>query len=213
MSLHPSTSWLLPYAPIVDIQRAVQKAAHEGKIEYTIIAPGGFLNVMFNTPHMLDWEAKRVRMYDGGENKMSISRLSTIAQAIVGAIGKGEEYINKIVKVHDCIVTQKQLLAMTKSQDQGAQWEESHVDVDAFISELLEIRVREGDTPDLIGKMLVSKAMSKNEPLFWDEVENARLGIEELSLEQLSDFVKQRVRGEIVDTVRDYSQAWNVTIQ
>ncbi|KAF2114576.1 hypothetical protein BDV96DRAFT_101420 [Lophiotrema nucula] len=179
ITLHPTTASLPPLAPVMDVQKAVKLAAEEGKIEYTIIAPGGFLNLMFNQPILLDWEHHVVYLYDGGDSKVSVSRLSTIAKAIRAVLEKGDEYKNKTVKVHDGTVTQRQLLAIAREEQPGVAWNETFVDVDAMVEDALKKLAEGQGTPEIVGGMMVGKSMSKVEPLAWseNELENARLGL------------------------------------
>ena len=56
--------------------------------------------------------------YDGGERKFSTTRLETVGKAVAGVLKNAEETKNRVVFVHEAVVTQNQLAALS-----GKKWE------------------------------------------------------------------------------------------
>jgi hypothetical protein len=215
ITLDPVAKQMPPLKLVMDAQKAALDAAEEGKIEYTIIAPGGFLNLMLNAPIVLDWEHATARLYDGGESKMSVSRLSTVAKAIRSVLDKGDQYKNKIVKVHDGIITQAKTLAIAKQEKPETKWTEIHVDTVPFVEDGLK-KLADGEaSPELVAAVVLAKSFGNDVRFWWneEELDNKDLGIDGLTNEEIEDLIRARARGEMVDVPNDHEGPWRIDLR
>lgn len=213
--LDPNFAKLPPVALLVDIQNKVKAAAAEGKIGYTIFAPGGFLNLMLNPPVMLDWDNRTAHLYDGGKSKLSVSRLSTVAKGIRAALEKGDLYENKAVKFHDGLVSQEQVLEIAKKERPDVKWTEIQLDATVVVDDALK-KVAEGNaTPEVFGAMLIASTFSDKVHFGWteEELENDALGIVGLTDAELEELIRKRARGEWVDVPNEHEGAWKVDVK
>jgi hypothetical protein len=214
-TLDPTFSQLPPVTLLNEIRRTYTNAGAEGKIEYTIIAPGGFLNLMLNPPVMLDWENHTAYLYDGGKSKASISRLSTVAVAIRAVLEKGDAYKNKVVRVHDGLISQLQLLDIAKQEQPDVKWTEVQLDSSTVIDDGLKKLAEGNATPEVIGAMLIASTLSEKVHFGWtnEELENEALGITGLTEKEIEGLIRRRARGEAVDMPNEHKGAWKINVK
>lgn len=206
---------LPPVTLLNEIREAYTNAGAEGKIEYTIIAPGGFLNLMLNPPVMLDWENHTAYLYDGGKSKASISRLSTVASAIRAVLQKGDKYKNRVVRVHDGLISQAQLLEIAKQEQPSVKWTEVQLDAKAVIDDGLKKLAEGNTTPEVVGAMLIASSLSEKVHFGWtdEELENEALGIVGLTEKEIEELIRKRARGEAVDMPNEHVGAWKIDVK
>jgi hypothetical protein len=129
---------------------------------------------------------------------------------------KGDEaYQNEILKIHDGVVTQRQLLDVAKQANPGQEWKEVGVDVEQLVNDALQKLAEGKGTPEVIGAMLVAATLSKKVHFGWseEELENERLGIKGLSNMEMEELIKTRAKGELVDLPKKYEGAWKIDLK
>jgi NAD(P)-dependent dehydrogenase (short-subunit alcohol dehydrogenase family) len=127
--------------------------------------------------------------YDGGERKFSTTRLETIGKAVAGVLKHAEETKNRDVLVHEAVVTQNQLAALS-----GKKWEAEDVKTDVLEKEAYAELAKE--QPDFASAMLgfIKRAI-------WGEgyggeftkVDNELLGISMMSEKEIEELVKEYI--------------------
>ena len=127
--------------------------------------------------------------YDGGERKFSTTRLETIGKAVAGVLKHAEETKNGDVFVHEAVVTQNQLAALS-----GKKWEAEDLSTDVLEREAYAELGKE--QPNFVSAMFgfIKRAI-------WGEgyggeftkVDNELLGISMMSEREIEQLVKEYV--------------------
>ncbi|KAL5365559.1 hypothetical protein BJX96DRAFT_181778 [Aspergillus floccosus] len=177
MSTDPAAQSLPVHSRVVEIQKYLIDKADAGEIEYTLFAVGGFLERMFTMPVAVDWENHTAAMYDGGDNAISLSSLSTIGRAVAAALNKPEETKNRVVRVHDIILTQRKIFALAKKLTPGKTWTETAVDSEAAMLSLFQQLQTEGVTLPVYGGIFKAAFFGKKYETAYKSVDNEFLGL------------------------------------
>lgn len=141
----------------VDIQNYLKKRAAAGDIEYTLFGVGPFLEYVINTPFVVDSQNHTVDLYDGGGHPFSTTSLSSIGKAVSGALKNAAATKNRLIRVHDIVVTQSQVLGLAKKYSApDAQWTENAVDATKELEAILST-TKQGDL-DVVKWIAILKA-------------------------------------------------------
>jgi NAD(P)-dependent dehydrogenase (short-subunit alcohol dehydrogenase family) len=164
----------------------VQKAQERGNegFSYTCVHNSVFFDWGLKIGFLLGKER-----YDGGERKFSTTRLETIGKAVAGVLKHAEETKNRDVFVHEAVVTQNQLAALS-----GKKWEAEDLSTDVLEREAYAELGKE--QPNFASAMFgfIKKAI-------WGEgyggeftkVDNELLGISMMSEREIEQLVKEYV--------------------
>lgn len=130
------TASLPVYAGKVDIQRRLEtlSESNSGALEWTSITCGPYLDWCIMVGLFLDIKAHKVTYYDGGDVPFSATTLAHVGDALVRSLEQWHDIRNRIIRVHDGVFTQRQLVkvaqklqAAATSEDQGSiEWIEEH---------------------------------------------------------------------------------------
>ena len=161
----------------------VQERGNEG-FAYTCVYNSVFFDWGLKIGFLLGKER-----YDGGERKFSTTRLETIGKAVAGVLKHAEETKNRDVFVHEAVVTQDQLAALS-----GKKWEAEDLSTDVLETEAYAELGKE--QPNFASAMFgfIKRAI-------WGEgyggeftkVDNELLGISMMSEREIEQLVKEYV--------------------
>ncbi|KAL5342745.1 hypothetical protein BJX70DRAFT_394586 [Aspergillus crustosus] len=185
----------LPFhAPVIEIRKYLKK--REGEIEHTIFAVGGFLEMIFSMPLVVDFPGRRVTFYDEGKHRFSVSRISTVAKAVVASLGKADETRNRVVRVQDAVLTQRKVYDLVQKWTPGEEWTETHVNAEEQLNGILET-LQKGFDPELIPGLFVAAFLGGRFGAEYDvsNLDNGLLGVEGMSEEEVERFGYQLVSG------------------
>lgn len=182
------------YSSMAKVRQYVQEKAEAGKITWTVLACGGFLDFLFAKPILFDFANHKVTLYDGGDNRMSSTSLPNVGKAIVGILKNSAATKNKIVRTSEIIVTQNKILRIAQGLRPDIKWEISTAQTSAILKEGLD-GVSAGDfSMPTIMKIIVSTALAGDVyGCAYDETDNELLGIKELTEEDLKRLVAERL--------------------
>ncbi|KAL4913613.1 hypothetical protein BDW62DRAFT_192170 [Aspergillus aurantiobrunneus] len=102
------------YGPKVVAQELLKGLAAEGKITYTFVYNGAFLDWGLKAGFPISPREKRAALHDGGERLYSTSTLSAVGKAVVGVLSKPEETKNRVVRVSEAVSTLREVLALSQ---------------------------------------------------------------------------------------------------
>ena len=190
----PKLEALPIYAPIFKIKQCLQEKAKAGKLTWTVLACGAFLDFVFGGPMFLDFANQKATLFDEGDNRISSTSLPNIGKAIVGILKNFEATKNKIVRVSEVIFTQNKLLRIAEGLRPDIKWEISKVQTSAILKEGLD-RLNAGDfSMPAIMKLLTGTAFAGEiYGAAYDETDNELLGVKELTEEDLKKLVAEKV--------------------
>ncbi|KAI8219130.1 hypothetical protein K4K55_012339 [Colletotrichum sp. SAR 10_96] len=124
--------------PMLDVQRYLAEKARTGEIEHTIFSVGAFLDFLTTVPVAFDYASKTVELWDGGRHRLSTTSVSSIGKAVAGALKNPGATKNRNIKVHELVVTQRQLYELAKKYSPpGTEWKEIELEGEAAFAEAL----------------------------------------------------------------------------
>lgn len=190
-------------APVIEVQRLVKEVATQGKISFTILAPGGFIGMSLDGPVLLDWSTGTAELVDGGLEGLSVSKLETIAHALVAVLRDEERYKNEIVKFHDGVVTQSRALELAKKVRPDVQWRVTELDSAKAIEQGLAALKSGSFTQEGAMKLLVANTFAKGHHMAWtkEEDQSQVLGLKVLGDKGLESLIEKKARGEMVGEI------------
>ncbi|PVH74502.1 NAD(P)-binding protein [Cadophora sp. DSE1049] len=186
----PKVEALPLYAPMFKIKQYLKEKARLGKLTWTILACGAFLDMMFGGPILLDFANHKATLFDEGDNRISSTSLPNIGNAIVGILKNFDATKNKIVRTSEVILTQNELLRIAEGLRPDVKWEISKVQTSALLKEGLD-KLGAGDfSMPVIMKILTGTAFAGDSyGGAYDETDNELLGVKELTEEDVRKLI------------------------
>ncbi|KAL7266126.1 hypothetical protein RUND412_011341 [Rhizina undulata] len=152
----------------VDTKEYLEVLLKEGKIEWSGVANGGFL----------EGATKTTKLFNGSNCQFSVSKLVDVGCVVAEILSHPVETRNRLVYVHSAVVTQKQFLATI-------------VGVDTVELEKQEYeKIGKGDFSGFIDLIYRAVFGEGHESDFSGKVDNELLGIKELSHVGVEEIVK-----------------------
>lgn len=182
------------YGPMFKIRQYLQEKARAGKLTWTVLACGAFLEFLFGGPFLLDFANHKAVLYDEGDNRISSTALPNIGKAIAGILKSPEATKNKVVRTSEVILTQNRLLEVAQELEPTIKWETSRVQTSAILKEGLD-GISAGDfSMPVVTKILQGTAFAGDTyGAAFDATDNELLGVKELT----KDDVKKLVAGKL----------------
>ena len=116
------------FAGKVAAQKYLEGKAKAGEITYTFLANGLYLDWGLMVGIIADVKNKKAELYDGGDVPFSVSRTTTVGEAVVTILKKYEETKNKIIRIQEASITQNQIINIAKKLGGDGDWETTAVD-------------------------------------------------------------------------------------
>ena len=109
---------LPPFGFKVEAQDQLKAATEkQPAFTYTLIFNGPFLDWGISTfPFLINVQGRKVELYDGGDVPFSTTRVTTVGKAVAACLRNFEATKNRVVRVHDAVVTQNQLVALAEKE-------------------------------------------------------------------------------------------------
>ncbi|KAF4631366.1 hypothetical protein G7Y89_g6760 [Cudoniella acicularis] len=186
----PKVEALPIYAPMFKIKQYLQEKAKAGKLTWTVLACGAFLDFLFGGSMLLDFANHKANLFDEGDNRISSTSMPNVGKAIVGILKNFEATKNKIVRTSEVILTQNELLKIAEGLRPDIKWETSKVQTSALLKEgVNELSAGDFSMPVIL-KILAGTALAGD--IYggaYDETDNELLGVKELTGEDLNKLV------------------------
>ncbi|KAH8707198.1 NmrA-like family protein [Phaeosphaeriaceae sp. PMI808] len=188
----PKAQELAVIMPMVDIQNYLKNKAAEGKIEWTVFQTGAFLDMIVGlVPLAFDPATKSIQWYDDGEAKFSTTTSTTIGKAIAAALKKPEETRNRVLFVHDIVITQKKLIDLVKKYvTAGPEWTETRVNSGEELQRISELLKSGAFDMSAAIAQLKAGILGGKYRVMYKETDNELLGLGSFSAEDLEKLVK-----------------------
>ncbi|GIK05557.1 hypothetical protein Aspvir_009670 [Aspergillus viridinutans] len=178
LSTAPEAQDLPVHARSVEIQNYLKEKAHSGELEYTIFAVGVFLDYVVSRPTVVDSVNRTAVLYDGGEHPFSTTSVASIGKAVVGALKNADATRNRVLRVHDMVLTQRKVLTLAKKYTPPAEaWTESSVNAEAELADLLNQISEKGMEMPLVLGLLKAAVFGGKYPSEYKKVDNELLGL------------------------------------
>ena len=194
---NPANNALPVYAGKVNTANRLKELSKENpKFTYTLVYNQLFLDSGLKGGFIIHPATHSARVYDGGDSPISVTRLGTVAKATTAILDHLDETANRIVYIHDTVVTQNQLIGIVKGID-GQDWELSQVDTSKLRKEsFAELKKEKPDYGKAMVGFLPGAIYGKDAGGdFSGKTDNKLLGIKEMTEEELRKLVKDIVEG------------------
>lgn len=172
--------------------RRVQDLAREGKLTWTIVACGPFLDWNLATGFAgIDIPRRKAMLFDGGENVTPWTSLASVAKAVAQVLLRPKETANRAVYVHDVYMCQKEMLEAAYEAVGGPEgWEVGRLDMQAALAKALtELRSRNITATTF--QVQIQYALSDKELCHrWERDDNELLGLKGMSREEVIQIIK-----------------------
>lgn len=120
---NPKSSKLPVYQTKIAVHHNLQEqAAAHPEFTYTLIRNGAFLDWGLALGFHLQFDSETPPFYDGGDRPFSTTTLATIGQAVVEVLRHFDETRNRVVFVHDAVVTQRKILSIAQKIAPDRKW-------------------------------------------------------------------------------------------
>jgi hypothetical protein len=178
------------YAGMFKIKRYLQEKADDGKLSWTVLACGAFLEFIFHGPLLLDFVSHKATLFDEGDNRFSCTSLPNVGRAIAGILKNFDATKNKIVRASEAILTQNKILKISEELRPDIKWEVDHVRASAILEQGLD-GIKSGDfSMPVIYKVLKGTVFAGDVyGSAYEETDNESLGIKVLTEQDLKTLV------------------------
>ncbi|KAM3430694.1 hypothetical protein NHJ13734_007633 [Beauveria thailandica] len=117
----------------IKIQEHLKERAAAGRISYTFVYNGPFLDWGIRNQFVLNVAGYKPRLLDDGKALFSATNLDTVGSALVGILDHLDETKNRAVFLEDIKISQQRLLELAKKAAPEKPWEVSYVKVDDLV--------------------------------------------------------------------------------
>lgn len=185
--LDPVLRTIPTFGPKAEVDEYVEQLRLSGKIGYTLIRVGAFLDWGLNG-WLIDPRNKKAELWDGGDAVLSLTTLSTIAEVVIKVV-RGKTSGKNILQISDTNLSQKQLLKLCQEVVGADGWQITTLDVESRV-QLATDRLYKGEAEldDYIA--FIKKALTRpGNAAHWDEDDNDILGIQRLTDSDVKDII------------------------
>ena len=120
---------LVNYESKVRVEEYLAAKAKAGEIGYTFIYTNSFADWSIKAGILLNLRQKAIKLYNGGNDPVSMSTLSTAAHAVLAVLSNPKETKNRALYVHAFVASQQDFLAYAKELSPNEPWTEEVVDL------------------------------------------------------------------------------------
>ena len=154
----------------------IKEKATAGQITYTAIMTGPFLEFGLSTGFLgFDIKNKKATLYDDGVHPFTFSTLPTIAKAIANILAHPSATTNKVIRIGDATVTQRQLLKQIEKH-QG-HYEIKQVKTDELYKTSKESLGKGDYSWPVLGGLMAATNFSKPSAAHFPKLDNALVGL------------------------------------
>ncbi len=121
-----------------NVRQHLQQLDSSSSLSWTSLVCGHFFDYGLKSGLLqFDLNARKARIFDGGEIKWSATTIETIATAVVRVLQKEDETRNRMLYIQSFCITQNEVLRSLE-QVTGQDWQVEHLDSEEYIREVKE---------------------------------------------------------------------------
>jgi uncharacterized protein YbjT (DUF2867 family) len=119
-----SKSSALPvYQPKIAVHKALKARAEAYPgFTHTLIRNGVLLDWSMAQGFILAFDSENPPLFDGGDRPFSVSNVASVGKAVVGTLQHFSKTANRVIYVHDLVITQNQVLAIARKLAPERMW-------------------------------------------------------------------------------------------
>lgn len=178
------------YADKIKVQDALQKEAYAGRLSYTIVVNGPFLDWGLKVGFIGNIKNKKIDLFDGGDRIFSTTSLPSIGKATAAVLQHLDETKNRAVYIHDTAITLKQLVAISKKAVGEDGWTTNNVSVDDMYNNAwAELKKPQPNPTVFVYGFLKAGIWGEGYGAHYQKNDNALLGLAQMSDAELQKLV------------------------
>ncbi|KAB5513386.1 hypothetical protein GE09DRAFT_1267229 [Coniochaeta sp. 2T2.1] len=179
------------------VQDKLRDLKRQGKLDYTLVFVGLWIDYTGLGGFLVDVKGKKQEVWDGGEQKVSLTSRGSIATAIVGVL-QGKVEGKTEVRVRDVNMSQRRLREICEEVVGGDGWVVTELDTGERVRlarEKFDFGIQGADD----AYSFVKRGAALGVGSLWAEGEDdsAALGLKEWSEVEVREFVRGYVAGEV----------------
>ncbi|KAI1842632.1 hypothetical protein JX266_011245 [Neoarthrinium moseri] len=184
-TVHPKTSQLPVFGDKIAVQKALQKEADAGRLTYTIVVNGPFLDWGLAVGFVASVKDRSISLYDGGDRIFSATTLPAVGKAVVGVLQHLDETKNRAVYVQETAITGKQLLDIGQKVT-GTEWKAAQISTEDCVKDAwAELSKTAPDYGKAFMNFLNAAIWGEGYGSHFETNDNKLLGIKEIGEEEL----------------------------
>lgn len=178
----------------VAIEDKLIELANQGKISYTFVYNGIFLDWGIKHNFFFDFTQPELTIWDEGDVEFSTTTLASVGDAVVGVLTHPEQTQDRIVYIQDTVLTQKKMLELAKEVSSGKEWKVKHAKLDDVTAQS-DANVAKGiyDWPTLAPYLFRAIFDAQSVPKF-EKLDNELLDVKGVSEEQIKELLKAHIQ-------------------
>lgn len=177
-----------------DYLEEAKTAGGGGELTYTYIFNNALLDWVLKFGTLINLKARTLDSYDGGAHPISLTRISTVAKAVVGVLSHPDQTRNRAVYVHDIAIAQKDVLEIARKLAPPAEtWTVREVDT-AKMEEDAKADIAKGAwSMKVFAAYAVRGSFGTGYGGHFTKVDNQLLGLELMSESELESLISERL--------------------
>lgn len=178
------------YSSLHKIREYLEAKAQSGQLTWTVLACGAFSEFLFGQPIFLNHAKHEVTLYDGGNNRISTTSLSTIGKAIAKILQNPGATANRVVRVSEAIVTQNELLKIAQEIQPETQWTTTNASTaDMFKAGVSRFEAGDHSWPAIMDVTMGTAFAGDKYGAAFDVTDNELLGVKALTPDDIRKLV------------------------
>ncbi|KAM3498438.1 hypothetical protein MY10362_008243 [Beauveria mimosiformis] len=182
------------FAEKIKIEEYLKERAAAGRISYTFVYNGPFLDWGIQNQFVLNVAGYKPRLLDDGKALFSATNLDTVGSALVGILDHLDDTKNRAVFLEDIKISQQRLLELAKKAAPEKPWEVTYVKVDDLVKVAGENLAKGIFTFDNIAPFIHKSFVSPGYGGSFEKSDNELLGLsrssDEFVLEQYKKLLQ-----------------------
>ncbi|KAF7528402.1 hypothetical protein G7054_g10175 [Neopestalotiopsis clavispora] len=190
-TLHPKVAQLPVFTDKVAVQNALKKEADAGRLTYTLISNGPFLDWGIEHGLICNPKEKSITIYDGGNQVFNATTLPTIGKSVASTLRHLDETKNRAVYISGAALTSKQVLKLAEKAT-GTSWNKTEASVgDRLSAAWAELKKDKPDQMIFIMGFIVTSIWGEGYGMPFEKTDNELLGIKETSEDEIIAMIQK----------------------
>lgn len=186
----PSVRVLPVFAQKVKLQDYIIEKSKSTPITYTFVYNSAFLDWGIQHNFLVDFSKPNPAIVDGGNAEFSTTTLASVADAVVGLLNHSEETKNRVVYIHDTVLTQNKLLDLAREVAPEKSWTPVDVKLDDMTAKADERLAQGLFDMQTFAPYLFRAILGPDSKAKFEKTDNELLGVKGVTDDELREILK-----------------------
>lgn len=184
------------YASKVILEEQLVQKCKLNNLSYTLVYTNCLLDwaISGRGALLLAPAQRRVKLYDGGNNRFSTTSMATVGRAVVAVLDHYDETANRAVYVQDIAISNNEILELVNevvAGEGGQEWSVLHIDTEEA-EKCARLAFGKGNlTPEVFYGLAVRAAFAPGYGGLFTDCDNELLGIQEMGRDELKQLIRK----------------------